>query len=134
LQAAGRIVTLLGLAALIGGMLFFSIVMAPLAFTDLAPPIAGPFIRQAFPLLYAYILVTAALAAGGFLARRRRLEAAVLLIIVAVTCWLWFWQLPQLDALRLAGNAAGFNRGHELSVWIFGAELLAAVGVLVRMA
>jgi hypothetical protein len=134
LTAAGNILTALGLGALAGGMLFFGVVMAPLVFVKLPPDVAGPFIRAAFPFYYAYIIVTATLAACGFLLRRQRVSAIMLLAVVALTYWLWFWFLPHLEVMRLAGDTAGFDFGHKVSVWLNGAELIAAVGLLVKNA
>jgi hypothetical protein len=122
----------MGLAALVGGMLFFGAIMAPLVFTKLAPDVAGPFIRAAFPRYYAFIIVSAGLGAGGFLLRGEAVSTIALALIVLLTCWLWFWLIPHLNALRDAGNDAGFARGHRLSVWLNGAELIAALAVLLR--
>jgi hypothetical protein len=130
----GNILTALGLAALVGGMLFFGVVMAPLVFLKLSPDVAGPFIRAAFPFYYAYIVVSGTLAACGFLLLRQRVSAIVLFAVVALTYFLWFWFLPHLEVMRLAGDAAGFDFGHKVSVWLNGAALIAAVGLLVRTA
>ncbi len=129
---AGNILVALGLAALVGGMLFFGAVMAPLVFTKLPPEAAGNFIRAAFPFYYAYMLVTAALAAGGFLLRSQYGAASALFAVMAVTVWLFFGWMPHLEAMRLAGDTAGFSRGHRLSVWINGAQLLTALALLLR--
>jgi hypothetical protein len=52
---------------------------------------------------------------------------------IGAVSWAWFWLIPQLDAMRAAGNLAGFDRGHSESVWLNGAELLAAFWLLVRL-
>jgi hypothetical protein len=122
------------LAALVGGMLFFGAVMAPLVFTKLPPDIAGPFIRTAFPRYYAFIIVSAVIGALGLLLRGQGISAIVLLLIVVLTFWLWFWLIPHLNALRDAGNTAGFNRGHRLSVWLNAVELITALVLLGRFA
>jgi hypothetical protein len=132
--ATGNILAALGLAALVGGMLFFGAIMAPLVFTKLPPDVAGPFIRQAFPRYYAFIIVSSALGALGFLLRGRGFSAIALILIVVLTIWLWFWLIPHLNAVRDAGNTAAFDRGHRLSVWLNGLELITALGVLVRFA
>jgi hypothetical protein len=131
---AGNILVALGLATLSGGMLFFGTVMAPLVFANLPEPVAGPFLRAAFPMLYAFIIVTATIAACGYLILGRLNAAIVLFIIVAATYWLWFYQLPELDAFRAAHDTAAFNRGHEFSVWVYGGELLSAFALLIRFA
>lgn len=134
MRPTGNILVALGLAALVGGMLFFGAVMAPLVFTKLPAAAAGNFIRAAFPFYYAYIIAAAALAAGGFLLRGQYGAASALFAVMAVTVWLLFGWMPHLDAMRLAGNTAGFSRGHRLSVWINGAQLLAALVLLIRNA
>lgn len=131
---AGSVLAALGLSALLGGMLFFGAIVAPLVFTKLPPDTAGVFIRAIFPRYYAFIVVSSGLAALGFLLRGQRVSGLVLLLVLAVTCWLWFWLIPHLNALRAAGNTAGFDRGHRLSVWINFAELVAALWLLVRTA
>jgi Domain of unknown function (DUF4149) len=131
---AGNILTALGLSALVGGMLFFGAVMAPLVFTKLPLDVAGPFIRAAFPFYYAYMIVSAGIGVVGFLCRGEKVSAIVLLMVALVTVWLWAWFIPHLDALRAAGNMVAFNRGHGMSVWIDGAQLIVALGLLVRTA
>ena len=134
MSQAGRILSVLGLGALVGGMLFFGIIMAPLVFTKLPPEVIGPFIRASFPRYYAFIVCTALLGALGFAMRRQLLPVLVLLVLAAVTLWLWFWLIPLLNALRAAGNMAGFARGHRFSVWVNGAQLLSALWLLARTA
>ncbi len=124
----------LGLAALVGGMLFFAAIMTPLVFTKLPPEVAGPFIRAAFPRYYAFMVVTAGLGGLGFLLRGQNVSAIVLWVILLAAVWAWFWLIPYLNAAREAGNMVAFDRGHKLSVWLNGAELVAAVWVLVRVA
>ncbi len=122
----GSILALLGTGLLAGGMLFFGAVMAPLVFTRLPLAVAGPFIRTAFPFLYAYCMATAGIALLGYGLRRSR-AALVPGVILLCTLWSWLWMLPHLDALRLAGNHAAFARGHLLSTWLFGLELALAL-------
>jgi hypothetical protein len=133
-RTAGNVVVALGLAALVGGMVFFGAIVAPLVFTQLPPDIAGPFIRTVFPCYYGYIIVSAGTGAVGFLLRRQMVSAVALLVVVAVTVWLWFWLIPHLNALREAGDMAGFGRGHRFSVYVNGAELITALWLLVRTA
>ena len=133
-MAAGNVLTALGLAALVGGMLFFGAVMAPLVFTKLQPDIAGPFIRAAFPRYYAFIIGAALLGGVGFWLRGQAVSTIALLLVAAVTIWLWVWFLPHLNALRDAGDMAAFSRGHRFSVWVNGAELVTALWLLIRTA
>lgn len=133
MRAAGGILAVLGLAALVGGMLFFGAVMAPLVFLHLPLTVAGPFIRTAFPWYYGYCIGAAGVAGLGFLLRRAWLSLLVPVAVAGVTAWLWLYWLPVLDALRAAHDTAGFTRGHEISVWVNGVEFLAAVMLLVRL-
>ena len=129
----GGVVAVLGLAALGGGMLFFGAVMAPLVFLHLPLAVAGPFIRTAFPWYYGYCAGSAGVVAVGFLLRKEWLTVLVPLAIIGVSWWLWQDQLPVLDALRAAGDTAGFARGHQLAVSLNGAEMAAAAMLLVRV-
>ncbi len=128
----GGILSLAGLGLLTGGMLFFSAVMAPLVFTKLPLAVAGPFIRTAFPFLYGYCLITAALSVLGYLALARRGAALVPGFVILATLWSWFWLMPRLDAWRIANNSAAFARGHDISTWVFGVELFAVLMLLIR--
>jgi hypothetical protein len=130
----GSILSALGLAALAGGMLFFATVMTPLVFLQLPAPVADPFIRTVFPYYYLYLIVTACLGMLGFALMRRFISAILLLVVISVTFWLLFGLIPHLDAVRTAGNMAAFDRGHTLSVWINGAQLCVALGLLFRTA
>jgi hypothetical protein len=134
LLQTGNVIAVLGLAALLGGMLFFGAIMAPLVFTKLPSDIAGPFIRAAFPRYYAFVTVSAMVAALGLLLRGQGFSAIALALVAAVTVWAWFWLIPHLNALRETGNMIGFNRGHRLSVWLNGVELITGLVVLVRLA
>jgi len=130
----GRIIAVLGLAVLAGGMVFFAAVMAPLVFARLPAVVGDPFIRAVFPWYYCYCAVSAGLAAFGFALRRQWVCVGVLLVVVAAVLWAWFWLIPWLDAARAAGDLAGFDRGHTVSVWLNGAEFLAVLVLLVRTA
>ncbi|HTJ90799.1 MAG TPA: DUF4149 domain-containing protein [Acidocella sp.] len=130
----GNILASLGLAALVGGMLFFGAVMAPLVFTHLPLTIAGPFIRAAFPFYYVYMIIATLIGLIGYWLKREVGSALALLLILVVAVWLWLWFLPHLDALRVAGDTAGFNEAHRDSVWINGGQLIIALAVLIRTA
>jgi hypothetical protein len=121
-----------GLAGLVGGMVFFGAIMAPLVFTKLPPEISGPFIRAAFPRYYGFVIASAAIGAFGFLLRAQWFSATALLLIVLATLWAWFWLIPHLNALRDAGNMVAFDRGHKISTWLNGAELITALWLLIR--
>ena len=134
MSRTANILASLGLAALVGGMLFFGAVMAPLVFTHLPLSIAGPFIRAAFPFYYGYMTIAALIGLLGYWLKREVGPAVALLLILVVTVWLWLWFMPYLDALRVAGDTARFNAGHRDSVWINGGQLIIALAVLIRTA
>ncbi len=134
MTVSGNILILLGLACLVGGMLFFGAVMAPLVFTKLPADVSGPFIRSVFPWYYGFVAASASLAALGYLLRGQRISMIVMLLVLAAVLWAWFWLIPYLNAVRDAGNMAAFDRGHSFSTWLNGAELIAALWLLVRAA
>ena len=137
--AAAFAAGLLAAACLLGGMVFFVAVVAPLVFTRLDAASSGAFIRATFPRYYLYVLVTSVLAAV-LLAARDPASALVLALVAAATLWLWQGLMPRINALRdaeLGGDAASaprFARLHRLSVAVNTVQLLAATGVLVRLA
>ncbi len=134
MSRTGTICAVLGLALMVGGMVFFGAVMAPLIFTKLPPDVAGPFIRQVFPLYYAFVAGTAFLALIGFLLRGQGVSGLVMVLVIAAVLWAWWWLIPHLNVWRLAGEAQKFDRGHKISTWLNGAELLAGIWLLVRVA
>lgn len=119
--------------------MFFGAIMAPLVFTRLDAATAGPFIRATFPRYYLYVLAASALGAAG-LALTDPVSAIVLATVAAVTVWLRQGLMLRINALRdaeLGGDAAAaprFAQLHRLSVGINGAQLLAVLGVMVRVA
>lgn len=139
MQAAGGVLGLLATACLLGGMVFFGAVMAPLVFTRLDAAASGPFIRATFPRYYLYVIIAAASGALG-LAVADSFSAAVLAVVAAVTLWLRQGLMPRINALRDAdlggdaGAASRFARLHRLSVMANGVQLLAVLGVMVRVA
>ncbi len=134
MKSSGAIIGLIALACLLGGMVFFGVVMAPLVFTKLLPGTADLFIRATFPRYYAYVAVTAGLASFGLLLRGNFGQAIILALVLMLTIWLWHSWLPHLNQVREAGNQAAFAWGHRLSVWLNGAQLLAVLAVLIAVA
>ena len=136
---AASVVGVLAAACLLGGMVFFGAVMAPLVFSKLDAASSGPFIRATFPRYYAYVLVASGLGAAG-LAALDPVSSVVLLLVAAVTAWLFWGLMPRINALRdaeLAGDAAAaprFARLHRASVLVNAAQLVAALAVLIRIA
>jgi hypothetical protein len=128
---------LLSLALLLGGMVFFAAVVAPLVFTRLPPEWAGRFIRQLFPVYYLWLIATAGIAALA-LAPARPVDALAVALVAALTIWLRQGLMPRINRLSdaaQAGDAAArprFDRAHRLSVLLNFAQLAVAAVVLLR--
>ena len=131
MQGFGHGLTVVSLGVLLGGMVFFAAITAPTVFARLPPETAGPFIRALFPRYYGFIVAMSALAAIGLMLRGTMVTALVAVAIAAATLFLWLDWMPHLNALRDAGDQAGFARGHRLSVWVNGVEMVVAFWVLV---
>jgi hypothetical protein len=123
----------LSVAALFGGMLFFSAVLAPLVFTKLPAEVAGGFIRQVFPWYYLFILITSALAVlSRGLVDGATLYVGLLTAISVASAYCRWVLMPQINRLRdaqLAGDEASgksFDLKHRLSVIINAIQLLLA--------
>ncbi len=131
------IIAIFAIALLLGGMIFFAAVMAPLVFTKLPAAQAGPFIRAVFPVYYLYVLATSAIAT---LALAARWEGAVMAVVALLTIWLRQGLMPRINMLSDAaqsGDVAAkrrFDAAHRMSVVINLAQIVAAGVVLARVA
>jgi hypothetical protein len=132
-----NIISLFLVALIIGGMVFFAAVIAPLVFTKLPPEHAGKFIRQVFPAYYLYHAILSILAAI-LLAFGRELDAAMMAAFAVLTIWLRQGLMPminrQSDAAQ-AGDAAAkrrFDGMHRLSVVLNLVQMALAGVVLAR--
>ena len=123
---------------LLGAMLFFPSVVAPVVFTSLPEAQAGAFLRSMFPRYYALMIALSLIAALLFLvgSNQSALLATLVCLFVGVsTLWVRQWLLPRINAARdvqLAGDTeAGrrFDRDHKLSVGINMLQLVLLVGI-----
>jgi hypothetical protein len=128
----GGILNVVGLGLMAGGMLFFGAVMAPLVFARLPLPVAGGFIRQAFPLYFVYGLATGTLALAGALLQGHRLRAIALALVAASNAWGLVWLIPVMDRLRAAHDTAGFSFWHLVSTSVNGAAFFVTLLLLAR--
>ena len=125
-------------ACLLGGMVFFAAILAPLVFTKLDGATAARFIRATFPRYYLYVAVAAALGAVGLI-WADRLSGVVLLVVALLTVWLRQGLMPTLNRLRdagLAGDAASnarFDKMHRVSVGVNMVQMVAVLLVVVRV-
>jgi hypothetical protein len=128
---------LVSAACLLGGMVFFAAILAPLVFTKLDGATAARFIRATFPRYYLYVAIAAALGAVG-LVGADRLSGVALLAVAAVTVWLRQGLMPTLNRLRdagLTGDAASnarFDRMHRVSVGVNMVQMVAVLLVVAR--
>lgn len=116
-------------ALVLGGMLCFAVVFAPLVFIRLPAETAGPFIRQVFPVYYLAMGIGCVPAVLLALAVDFSAAAALVLVI----CGFFYARqhlMPKINALRdrqLAGDAAAaarFDGLHRLSVVLNAGQML----------
>ena len=122
---------------LLGAMLFFPSVVAPVVFTSLPEAQAGVFLRSMFPRYYGFMIALSLIAALLFLmaSDESAYQATIACVFVGVsTLCVRHWSLPRINAARdaqLAGDAeAGrrFDRDHKLSVGINTLQLVFLAG------
>jgi len=136
--AALPVLAALAAALLVGGMVFFAGVTAPLVFTALDEATAGRFIRRIFPVYYLVMFAFAAVAAVAALPLRP-VDGAVLAFVAVGFVAARQGLMPRINALRdreVAGDTdAGtrFRRLHRASVWLNAVQLVAAAVILVRL-
>jgi hypothetical protein len=130
----GAFLAVMGLAALLGGMLFFGTIMTPLVFGKLPPDISGPFIRATFPRYYLYVVITSLVAALGLLIMGKPWYALAAILVTGATLWLWLEWIPHINALRDSGPKAAFDRAHKLSVYANGVEFIVVLLLLAGIA
>ncbi len=109
-------------AAILGAMLFFAAVVAPLVFAHFPEAEAGAFIRRLFPRYYDVLAVAAAL---GSLFATGTLIGSLLTAVMVLFVFSRFWLMPRINAARDAGRDARFARLHRSSVVIHLVQMLA---------
>jgi MFS superfamily sulfate permease-like transporter len=125
-------------AILLGGMLTFSALFAPLAFQRLPKEMADPFVRGLFPIYYLLMAILAA-AAAALLAGKRPQEAVIAAVIAGG--FILNRQLLMPIVNRLYDQRDGesprarewFEKLHRLSVLIAFAQLFATLGILISL-
>ncbi len=119
--------TTLLVAANVGVMLFFSILVAPVVFKVLPDDWAGAYVRAFFPRYFAFLGVTSLLAASS--AVQATLQVGLSLCAVLFFFSLWVLT-PRINQARDAGKTRRFRVLHGLSVVLNLAQLAFFVGVL----
>ena len=124
---------------LLGGMLFFPVVVAPIVFTSLPEVEAGQFLRSMFPRYYLFMIFFSVLAFGLYqyaAGTTVNVSATVCLLVALSTLWVRQSLVPRINDARdaqLAGDtdaAAKFDRGHKLSVAINMLQLVGLIAIL----
>ena len=122
-------------ALLLGGMVFFAVLVAPLVFRVLPAEPGGRFIRALFPGYYVFVLGCAAAAAVALFPLSPA-DSGLMAAVAALAVWLRQVLMPRINALSdlaKAGDAAaqkGFDRAHKLSVVANLLQMMAAAAVL----
>ena len=132
-------------ACLLGGMLFFPSVVAPVVFKALPEEQAGAFLRAMFPRYYSFIILLGVAACVSYALAESAGRGSVLAptvgitgLVVVSTLWVKQSLLPKINAARdaeLAGDAlagASFKTMHRLSVVINMVQLLALVAIAAK--
>ena len=133
-------------ACLLGGMLFFPSVVAPVVFKALPEEQAGAFLRAMFPRYYSFIILLGVAACVSYALAESGRGGSVLAptvgitgLVVVSTLWVKQSLLPKINAARdaeLAGDAsagASFNTMHRLSVVINMVQLLALLAIAAKV-
>ena len=121
-------------ALILGGMVAFQVLFAPLIFIKLPNDVARPFIRKFFPFYYLYFgILSIALAGIAYLLLSQ--DFGVWLLVVNTASALGFFVSRQVF-MPLANKAtdedrqADFNWYHRITVLINTVQLIAMVIVL----
>jgi hypothetical protein len=130
-----HVLSLVLVAALFGGMLFFAALFAPLVFSKLPREDAAAFMRGIFPV-YHRVMGIVAIVAILPLAPQWSYgpEVATLAIVAAGFLFANTVLRPRIDAARESGRTSVFRRLHRASVILNMAQLIAVAVVLVRLA
>lgn len=124
-------------ALLLGGMVFFSLIVTPMVFRALPREEAGALLQRIFPVYYLYVLGCSAVAGLCFLTFRPD-EASLMAAVTLAAFWLRQILGPRLARLRpgrLAGDeeaVTAFGKAHRLSVILNLGQMILAATVLGR--
>ena len=116
----------------LGIMLFFSFILAPMIFKVLPPDNAGVFIRAIFPYYYLINLLILGLVSGFYIFYETFILDFYLILVSAL---LFFFNLvylmPKINKLKDERNEKAFKISHFISVVINFAQLIMLGIVLV---
>jgi uncharacterized membrane protein len=139
-------VYVLALAVMVGGIVFFSFVVAPVIFRVLGAESGGRFVRALFPRYYQWNAILGAIALPAFVAGPLcfpeyrgigvGVQSAVLLACVLIMLYGGNSLVPQINQARDAGPSSHdrFERLHRRSVLLNAAAMVGGIGLLVGFA
>lgn len=118
------------LSLLVGGMLAFQFLFAPMLFTKLEMPIARKFIRAFFPFYYIYFGGVSLL--GAIVAFTLNLYNSSLTLALCFVGFLFSRQIlmPGANSATDSGNQRLFNHYHRVTVLINTLQLAALLWLL----
>lgn len=134
-MTALALIALFAVALLLGGMVFFAALVAPLVFRVLPAEHGGRFIRTLFPRYYLWVLGMAGAAAVALLPLSS-VDAGIMFVVAGLAWWLRQVLMPRINLLSdraKGGDAAAqpeFDRAHRLSVAANLLQMAAACAVL----
>jgi uncharacterized membrane protein len=122
-------------ALCLGGMVFFTIAVAPTLHRALSRDAAGQFLRALFPIYYLYVFATAGAAAVALIPLSGT-AAGIMIAVAGLAIWSRQVMTPRINTLRelrAAGDADAarrFGRLHRISVLANILMMAAAIAVL----
>ncbi len=134
-MTALALIALFAASLLLGGMVFFAALVAPIVFRVLPPEEGGRFIRTLFPRYYLWVLGCSAAAAVALFPLSKP-DAGIMAAVAGLAWWLRQSLMPRINALSdraKAGDAEAkraFDRAHRLSVIANLLQMIAAATVL----
>ncbi len=127
-------IQLLIVAIILGGMIAFQVLFAPLIFIKLPSDVARPFIRKFFPFYYLYFgILSIALVGIAYLLLSQDFGVWLLLVYTASTLGFIISRqvfMPLANKATDEGRQADFSRYHRITVLINTLQLIAMVFVL----
>lgn len=124
-------IQLLVVAVILGGMVAFQVLFAPLIFIKLPSEVARPFIRKFFPFYYLYFgILSIALAFIAYLLLDQRFGVWLLVVYTASALGFAVSRqvfMPLANKATDEGRQADFSRYHSITVLINTVQLMAMV-------
>lgn len=130
-----EITGLIIISMLLGAMIFFSLIVAPITFIKLKKDEASNFIRSIFPWYYVVIIFLSLLSCAILLVAKS-FESLIMGMISIGAIASRYWLIPKINLYRdrsLEGDNSSeklFNRFHKFSVLINGLQILGIIYVL----